>query len=84
MVARNIRDLLSLYLCLRDFYVLVGFSWYESKEDFIRDYNDNFKDDIEEQGENINFISNKLTQLLDIKPIEDPFLYIHSIRRNSV
>ncbi|MBB6632616.1 hypothetical protein [Cohnella thailandensis] len=80
LVAKNIKDLFSIFLKLKEFYVLERFDWYESEEDYINDYNTNYKEDIEERNKELNYISNRLTQELNISEIDNVFTYIKEIR----
>ncbi len=83
LVARNIRDFLSIFLTLKEMYILERFDWYTSKEVMITDIEVQFEESIKERAEAITFISEKLEERLQIKAMENVFDYIMSLRQGA-
>ncbi len=79
-VARNINDLFSVYLSLKEFYILERFDWYQSEKDMILDIKQHYEKRIQERSQELDFISDKLMSCLSIKPMDDVYNYIISLR----
>ncbi|MNZ89850.1 hypothetical protein D3C78_1087870 [compost metagenome] len=82
VVARNIKDLLSIFLSIKEFYILERFDWYESEIDMMLDIKENYEQSINERLQELDFISEKLEEYISIKRIENVFQYITSIRQD--
>jgi hypothetical protein len=83
LVAQNLKNLLTIYLTLKEFYVLERFDWYEKQEDFINDYDNNYREDIEERLNEFNLVSLRLIQQLNINAIDDVYSYIKDLRNQE-
>ncbi|NOU94318.1 hypothetical protein GC093_13970 [Paenibacillus sp. LMG 31456] len=81
LVARNIIEFLSLFLKLKELYVLEGFDWYETEDDFNIDYKDNYLEQISDKQEEMEVITEKLQQLFILKSIGNVYTYIKDLRR---
>ncbi|WP_145048201.1 hypothetical protein [Paenibacillus xylanexedens] len=82
VVARNIRDFFSLYLSLKEIYILERFDWYKSEKDMFLDIEENYAESIIERSDDINFLSDKLEQYLAIKPIGNAYSYVVRTRED--
>lgn len=80
IVASNIRDLLSLFVSLKELYVLEGFDWYRSEEEFMNDYYENYVPDLMIKEEEVAFISAKLKELFELQEINNVYHYITELR----
>ncbi|KOY15954.1 hypothetical protein [Paenibacillus xylanivorans] len=82
LVARNLKDLLALFINLKEIYVLERFRFYKNKLDFINDYNDNYLNDIRLRENDSNFIINLLrTKIEGIVNIDDVYEYIIDLNK---
>ncbi|SFL30954.1 hypothetical protein SAMN03159341_1055 [Paenibacillus sp. 1_12] len=81
IVARNIKDLLSLFINLKELYILERFDWYQIENDFINDYEENYLEAIMESEDEINFIIDKLISLFELKVIDNAYNYITELRK---
>lgn len=79
LVANNISDLLSLYINLKEIYVLERFSLYDNKEDFLSDYQKNYLPQILKKKEDITIISSLLLDRIHLRTIEDSYQYIKDL-----
>ncbi|MFD0675223.1 hypothetical protein [Cohnella sp. GCM10027633] len=81
VVAKNIRDLFAIYLTIKELYILERFDWYLSEEDMIKDITNNYEKQIIERNSEIEFISKKLVNHLNLSPINNVYKYITDLRR---
>ncbi|SFB61686.1 hypothetical protein SAMN05216312_1198 [Cohnella sp. OV330] len=82
-VARNIRDFLSLFLSLKELYILERFDWYTSIEDMLVDIEDHYEESINERAGAIKFLTERLEEHLQIKAMENVFDYVMSVRKGA-
>jgi len=80
LVARNIKEFISLYIQLKELYVLERFDMYKSESDFIKDYEENYQEDIDDREEELQFITMQLQKRIEIKKIENVYSYIKKLR----
>ncbi|WP_174704698.1 hypothetical protein [Paenibacillus physcomitrellae] len=85
LAARNLKDLLSLFISIKELYVLERFRFYKSKSDFIKDYNAYYVDQIYPRENELNFIVRLLQERIKgIKEIEDVYEYITELRKQII
>ncbi|NOU89661.1 hypothetical protein GC102_28510 [Paenibacillus sp. LMG 31460] len=84
LVAKNIKDFLSLFITLKELYVLERFDLYQSKIDFIDDYKKNYHNVILEREEKISLISTELLNRIELRTIEDAYQYIKELNKDNV
>lgn len=82
LVARNLKDFLSIFLTLKELYILERFDWYKSKEDMVNDIEKHYKPSIEERKEELDFIIDLLERRLGVVPMVDVFDYIEELRES--
>ncbi|MGM1049734.1 MAG: hypothetical protein ACQEXX_26865 [Bacillota bacterium] len=83
MVANNIRDLFSVFLTLKEFYILERFDWYESESDMLHDIEEHYQKAISSRQKELKFISELIQNQLQITPIKTVFKYISNIREKT-
>lgn len=83
-VSHNIRDLLSIFLTLREFYILERMDGYKTREDMKLDIEKHYKQGIESRKEELDFITDLLGTRLGITPMDDVFEYMKRIRTMDV
>ena len=79
LVAEHIRDLFSIFLTLKEFYILERFDRYQMESDMVEDIEKHYKDSIVSRQHEIHFISERLQERLNITPIPNLFQYITKI-----
>ncbi|GMX64990.1 hypothetical protein Elgi_42600 [Paenibacillus elgii] len=79
-VAHHIRDLFSIFLTLKEFYILERFDRYQKESDMFEDIEKYYKESIVARQHEINFISERLQERLSIAPIPNVFKYITEIK----
>lgn len=82
LVARNIKDFISIFLTLKELYILERFDWYESKEDMNTDIEKHYKPNIEARKGELDYIIDLIERRLGVVPINDVFNYITEIRKD--
>lgn len=83
-VSHNIRDLLSIFLTLREFYILERMDGYKTREDMKMDIEKHYKQGIESRKEELDFISDLLGTRLGIAPMDDVYEYMKRMRAMDV
>ncbi|GIO31778.1 hypothetical protein [Paenibacillus sp. USDA918EY] len=82
LVARNLKDFLSLFVSLREIYILERFRFYNNKMDFINDYNENYFTGINSRESDLYFFIELLREKIKgIKEINDVYKYITELRK---
>ncbi|SEB22966.1 hypothetical protein SAMN03159332_4705 [Paenibacillus sp. 276b] len=82
LVARNLKELLALFINLKEIYVLERFRLYKNKLDFINDYNDNYLKDIRLREKDSNLINDLLRRSVEgIVNIDDVYEYITELKK---
>ncbi|MFB0862021.1 hypothetical protein [Paenibacillus oleatilyticus] len=76
LVEHHIRDLFSIFLTLKEFYILERFDRYQKESDMLEDIEKYYKESIVARQHEINFISERLQERLNIAPIPNVFKYI--------
>ncbi|WP_139074723.1 hypothetical protein [Paenibacillus elgii] len=76
LVAHHIRDLFSIFLTLKEFYILERFDWYQKESDMLEDIEKYYKKNIFSREREIQFISERLQERLNIAPVPNVFKYI--------
>ncbi|KEQ25880.1 hypothetical protein [Paenibacillus tyrfis] len=79
LVAHHIRDLFSIFLTLKELYILERFDRYQKEADMLEDIEKCYK----ARQQEINFISERLQKRLNIAPIPNVFKYITEINGES-
>ncbi|ANE45590.1 hypothetical protein SY83_03940 [Paenibacillus swuensis] len=80
LVANNLCDFLSLFLCLKELYILERFDFYKTKEELLDDYELNFRKSILEREDEISLFSTEMTSRIKLRTIEDAYDYIMDLR----
>ncbi|KZE73344.1 hypothetical protein AV654_32795 [Paenibacillus elgii] len=76
LVAHHIRDLFSIFLTLKEFYILERFGRYHKESDMLEDIEKYYKESSISRQHEISFISERLQDRLNIAPIPNVFKYI--------
>ena len=74
--ARNLKEFLSLFLALKDVYVLERFPRYETEEQFLEDYRDNYLPAIEARSEALRLVTEAMERKLGLSPIGNVYAYV--------
>ncbi|WP_438448396.1 hypothetical protein [Gorillibacterium sp. sgz5001074] len=82
LVARNIIDLIAIYLSLRDLYILERISYCGSKEEFNRDLMENSFNSTNDMDDDNIFFINRLKKLVEYKEIIDVYDYITELKKD--
>ncbi|MFD2614162.1 hypothetical protein [Paenibacillus gansuensis] len=80
LVANNLCDFLSLFLCFKELYILERFDFYKTKKEFLDDYELNFRNSILEREDEISLFSTEMTSRIKLRTIEDAYDYIMDLR----
>ncbi|RUS47935.1 hypothetical protein [Cohnella sp. AR92] len=80
LVARNLNDLLSLFIELKELYILERFDIYKNELDFINDYDENYKEELQARSDDHKFIVEKLQKGLELSEIKNVYNYIKELR----
>lgn len=81
LVARNLKDFISLFIELKELYLLERFEIYKNENDFIKDIEENYKDELESRTDEYSFIAEKLHKYIELNKIENVFNYIKDLRK---
>jgi hypothetical protein len=81
-VARNIKEFLALYVQLKELYLFEWLPSYKTEEEFLQSYNDEFKESILEQEEDLNIIISAIEREIQLPKIAGVFTYMQEIKKS--
>ncbi|WP_433944942.1 hypothetical protein [Paenibacillus sp. SN-8-1] len=85
LVARNFKDFLSLFINLRELYILERFRLYSSRVDFVKDYDKHYSEGISSRESEHDFFIKLLRENVEgIIDINDVYQYINDLREQVV
>ncbi|WP_435921114.1 hypothetical protein [Paenibacillus sp. DYY-L-2] len=85
VVARNLKDFLSLFINLRELYILERFRFYKSKNDFINEYNEKYLTGINSRESDLNFFIELLREKIKgITEIINVYEHISELRNQII
>jgi len=79
--ANNIRDFLSIYLEIKDLYVIERIGTYRSESNFIHAYKQEF--DLREKKDDFRLIEDRIRNSIQLKSIESLYKYLLDLRGNG-
>ncbi|MFB9324540.1 hypothetical protein ACFFSY_01125 [Paenibacillus aurantiacus] len=80
-VANNIKDFLALYIQLQELYLFERLTYYETEEEFLNDYEDNYAEDIRENEEERAILIAAIKQAIELPKIENVFAYMQEMKK---